>query len=192
MVYERKLHHRVFKETPDSWDLFLLQILIQKFWDGSRVLIFKVKTSLRQFKSTHGCCCSVAKLCPALWDSMNCSLPSFPVFHHLPEFAQTHDHWVSNIIQHLVLSLPLLLHSIFPSIRVFSSESAFCIRWPKYWSFSFSTPVLPMNIELISFRIDWFDIPAVQGTLKRLLQHHSSKVSILQHSVFFISFYWNV
>ena len=98
MVYERKLHHRVFKETPDSWDLFLLQILIQKFWDGSRVLIFKVKISLGQFKSTHGCC-SVTKLCPALCDSMNCSLPRFPVFHHLPEFAQTHDHWVSNIIQ---------------------------------------------------------------------------------------------
>ena len=98
MVYERKLHHRVFKETPDSWDLFLLQILIQKFWDGSRVLIFKVKISLGQFKSTHGCC-SVTKLCPALCDSVNYSLPRFPVFHHLPEFAQTHDHWVSNIIQ---------------------------------------------------------------------------------------------
>ena len=95
---------------------------------------------------------------------------------------------------HLILCLPLLLlHSIFPSIGVFSCGSAPCIRWPKYWSFSFSAPVLPMNIELISFRTDWFDILVVQGTLKkRLLQHHSSKVSVLWHSVFFISFYWNI
>ena len=163
VVYERKLHHRVFKETPDSWNLILLQILSQKFWDGSRGLIFKVKISLRQFKSTHGCC-SVAKLCATLCHSMNCSLPRFPVFHHLPEFAQTHDHWVSNIIQpSRPLSSPSPALNL-SSIKVFSSESAFCISTGalhKYWSFSFSTPVLPMNIELISFRIDWFGIPAV-------------------------------
>ena len=88
---------------------------------------------------------------------------------------------------HLILWCPLLLlPSIFPSIRVFSSESALCIRWPKYWSFSFS--IRPSNVHpgLISFRMDWLDLLAVQGTLKSLLQHHSSKASLLQHSVFFI------
>ena len=88
---------------------------------------------------------------------------------------------------HLILCCPLLLlPSIFPSIRVFSSESAFCIRWPKYWSFSFN--IIPTNEHpgLIYFRIDWLDLLTVQGTLKSLLQHHSSKASILQHSAFFI------
>ena len=87
---------------------------------------------------------------------------------------------------HLILCYPLLLPpSIFPSIRVFSNESALRIRWPKYWSFSFS--ISPSNVYsgLISFRIDWFDLLAVQGTLKSLLQHHSSKASILWHSAFF-------
>ena len=88
---------------------------------------------------------------------------------------------------HLILCRPLLLlPSIFPSIRVFSNESAFCIRWPKYWSFSFK--ICPSNEHpgLISFRIDWLDLLAVQGTLKSLLQHHSSKASIIWHSAFFI------
>ena len=87
---------------------------------------------------------------------------------------------------HLILCRPLLLlPSIFPSIRVFSNESALCIRWPKYWSFSFS--ICPSNEHsgLISFRMDWLDIFAIQGTLKSLLQHHSSKASILQHSALF-------
>ena len=88
---------------------------------------------------------------------------------------------------HLILCYPLLLlPSIFPSIRVFSKESVLGIRWQKYWSFSFS--ISPSNecSRLISFRMDWLDLPAVQGTLKSLLQHHSSEASILQHSVFFI------
>ena len=85
---------------------------------------------------------------------------------------------------HLILCHPLLLSSIFPSIMVFSSESALCIRWPKYWSFSIN----PSNeyLGLISFKIDWFDLLAVQGTLNSLLQHHSSKASILWHSAFFM------
>ena len=96
---------------------------------------------------------------------------------------------------HLILCCPLLLlPSIFPSIRVLSNESALHIRWPKYWSFSFSislshehsASVFPMNIPMISFRIVWFDLLAVQGTLKSLLQHHSSKASILQRSAFFM------
>ena len=87
---------------------------------------------------------------------------------------------------HLILCCPLLLPSVFPSIRVFSSESALCIRWPKYWSFSFSIGPSNEYSGLISFRIDWFDLYTVQGTSKSLLQHHSSKESILWRSAFFI------
>ena len=88
---------------------------------------------------------------------------------------------------HLILCCPLLLlPSIFPSIRVFSNESALCIRWPKYWSFSFNISPSSEHPGLISFRMDWLDLLAVQGTLKSLLQHHSSKASILQRSAFFI------
>ena len=88
---------------------------------------------------------------------------------------------------HLILCHPLLLPpSIFPRIRVFSNESAVCIRWPKYWSFSLSISPSNEYSGLISFKMDWLDLLAVQGTLKSLLQHHSSKVSILQHSAFFI------
>ena len=88
---------------------------------------------------------------------------------------------------HLILCHPLLLSpSILPSIRVFSSQSVLCIRWPKYWSFSFNISPSNKHSGLISFRMDWLDLFAVQGTLKSLLQHHSSKVLILQHSAFFI------
>ena len=88
---------------------------------------------------------------------------------------------------HLILCCPLLLlSSIFPSIRVFSNESVLCIRWPNYWSFSFNLSPSNELIGLISFRMDWFDLLAVQGTLKSLLQHHSSKTSVLQHSAFFM------
>ena len=86
----------------------------------------------------------------------------------------------------IICRLPLLLPSIVPSIRVFSTESVFHIRWPKYWSFSFSINPSNEYSALISFRMDWLDLLAVQGTLKSLLQHHSSKASILQHSAFFI------
>ena len=96
-------------------------------------------------------------------------------------------HWVSDAIQHLTLCCPLLLlPSIFPSIRVFSNESGLRIRWPKYWSFSFRISPSNEYSGLISFRIDWFDLFAVQGTLKSFLQHHSSNVSILQDSTFFL------
>ena len=87
---------------------------------------------------------------------------------------------------HCTLCCPLLLPSVFPSIRVFSSESILCIRWPKYWSFSFSISPSNEYSRLISFRMDWFDLLALQGTLKSLLQHHSSKASILRHSAFLI------
>ena len=87
---------------------------------------------------------------------------------------------------HLILCHPLLLPSIFPSIRVFSNESVLCIRWPKYWSFSFNISLSNEHSGLISFRMDWLDLLAGQGTLKSLLQHYSSKASILRHSAFFI------
>ena len=130
---------------------------------------------------------SVAQSCPTLWDPMDCSTPGFPVQHQLLEFAQTHVHWVSYAIHHLNLCRPLLLlPSIFPSIRVFSNKSVLCIRWPKYWSFSFNISPSNEYSGMISFRMDWLDLLAVQGTLKSLLQHHSSKASILWHSAFFI------
>ena len=118
---------------------------------------------------------------------MDCSRPDFPVHHQLPKLAQTQVYRVSDAIQPShSLSPLLLLPSIFPSIRVFSSMSALHIRWLKYWGFSFS--IRPSNeySGLISFKIDWFDLLTVQGTLKSLLQHHSSEASVLQYSVFFI------
>ena len=119
---------------------------------------------------------SVAQSCPTLCDPMNHSTPGLLVHHQLREFTQTHVHWVGDAISHLILSLPLLLLSpIPPSIRVFSNESTLCIRWPKYWSCSFSISPSKEIPGLISFRMDWLDVLAVEGTLKRLLQHHSSK-----------------
>ena len=122
-----------------------------------------------------------------LCDPMNCSTPGLPVHHQLLEPTQTHVRWVSDAIQPShPLSPLLLLPSVFPSIRVFSSESALRIRWPKYWSFSFNISPSSEYSGLISFRIDWLDLLAVQGSLKNLLQHHSSKASILLRSAFFI------
>ena len=118
---------------------------------------------------------------------MDSSTPGFPVLHYFPEFAQTRVHRVGGAIQPSNPLLPLsLLSSIFPSIRVFSNELALCIRWLKYWSFSFSISPSNEYPGLISFRIDWLDLLAVQGTLKSLLQHHSSKASILNGSAFFM------
>src|SRR5574337_601237 len=129
---------------------------------------------------------SVIQLCPTLCDPMNCSTPGLPVHHQLTEFTQTHIHQVSDAIQP---SHPLLSPSPpapNPSQHQgLSNESTLRMRWPKYWSFSFS--IIPSNEHpgLISFRMDWLDLLAVQGTLKSLLQHHSSKASILGHSAFF-------
>ena len=118
---------------------------------------------------------------------MDCSTSGFPVHYQLLEIAQTHVHQVTDAIQS---SHPLLSPSppafIFPSIRVFSNESVLPIRWPKYWSFSFSISPSKEHPELISFRMNWLDLLAVQGTLKILLQHHSSKASILQCSALFM------
>ena len=117
---------------------------------------------------------------------MNGSMPRLPVHHQLPEFTQTHVHGVGNPSNHLILCHPLLLlPSVFPRNGVFSNESVLCIRWPKYWCFSFNISPTNEHPGLISFRMDWSDLLAVQGTLKSLLQHHSSKESILCHSAFF-------
>ena len=118
---------------------------------------------------------------------MDYSMLGYPVHHQLPEIAQTHVHWVGDGIQlSHTLPLLLLLPSIFPSIRVFSNESVLCIRWPKSWSFSFSISPSNEYSGLISFRIDWLDLLTTQGSLKSLLQYHSSKTSILWLSAFFM------
>ena len=130
---------------------------------------------------------SVAQSCPTLCNPMDCSTPGFPVHHQFPEVTQTHVHESVMPSNHLILCRPLLLlPSIFPSIRVFSSESVLCIKWPKYWNFSFCIHPSNEHSGLISFRMDWLDLLAVRGTLKSLLQHHSSKASILWRSAFFI------
>ena len=128
---------------------------------------------------------SVTQSCPTLWDPMNHSMPGLPVHHQLWESTQIHVQWIGDAIQqwNLILCRPiLLLPSIFPSIRVFSNESALCMRWPKYWSFSFNISPSNEHPGLISFRMDWLDLLAVQGALKSLLQQDSSKASIHQCS----------
>ena len=131
--------------------------------------------------------CSVIQLCLILCDFMDCKTPGLPVLHYLPEFAQLMS--IESVMpsNHLILCHPRLFWpSVFPSIRVFSNESDLHIRWPKYWSFSFG--ISPSNVYsgLISFRMDWLDLLAVQGTLKSLFQHHNSKASIFQWSTFFM------
>ena len=142
-------------------------------------ILFETMKSFQYFYSVSQC--------PTLWDPMDCSMPGFLVHHQLLELIQTHVHRVDDAIQlsHPLSSL-LFLPSIFPSIKVFSIESVLHIRWPKYWSFSFSISPSNEHPGLISFRMDWLDLLAVQGTLKSLLQCYSSKASILQHSAFFL------
>ena len=146
---------------------------------SSEIKFFPYNLGLLQFSS-------VAPSCPTLWDPMNRSMPGLPVHHQLPEFTQITS--IESVMpsSHLILCRPLLLlPPILPSIRVFSNESTLRMRWSKYWSFSFS--IIPSNEipGLISFRMDWLDLLAGQGSLKSLLQHHTSKASILWCSAFF-------
>ena len=130
---------------------------------------------------------SVTQSCPILCDPMNHSTPGLPVHHQLPESPKPMS--IESVMpsSHLILCCSLfLLPSIFPSIRIFSNESVLHIRWPKYWSFTFNISPSNEHPGLISFRMDWLDLLTVQGTLQSLLQHHSSKASIFQHSAFFI------
>ena len=119
---------------------------------------------------------SAAQSCLTLCNPMDCSTPGFPVITNSRSLLKLMSITLVMPSNHLILYRPLLFPpSIFPSIRVFSNELVFCIRWPKYWSFSFSISPSTEYSGLISFRMDWFDLLAVQGTLKRLLQHRSSK-----------------
>ena len=160
-----------------SMHIFLYLFTISKFLSA---MFYRIWYLTLQFSS-------VTQSCPTLCDPTDCSMPGLLIHHQLPDFTQTHVHWVGDAIQpsHPVSSL-FLLPSIFPSIRIFSNESALCISWPKYWSFSFNISPPIEHPGLIPFRMDWLDLLAVQGTLRSLLQHHSSKASILWHSAFFI------
>ena len=124
---------------------------------------------------------------------MDCGTPGVPILHCLSEFTQTHVHWVNDALQpsHPLFPL-LLLPSVFPSIRVFSNELALHIKWPMYWSFSFSISPSNKYSGLISFRIDWFDLLAIQETLKNFLQHHNLKTSVLRRSAFFMVQLWDL
>ena len=141
--------------------------------------VFLLLKSVSQFS------CSV--MSKTLCNPMNHSTPGLPVHHQLPEFTKLTS--IKSVMpsNHLIhCRPPLLLPSIFPSIRVFSNESVLHMRWPKYWSFSFNISPSSEYSGLISFRRDWLDLLAVQGTLKNLLQHHSSKASVLRHLAFFM------
>ena len=150
---------------------------------GERFSFFNYKYRLKSIEDIS----SVTQSCPTHWDPMDCSTPGLPVHHQLLEFTQTHVHWIGDAIQppHPVLS---------PSPPAFnlsqhqglSNESLLCIRWPKYWSFSFNISPSNEYSGLISFRMDWLNLLEVQRTLKSFRQHHSSKASILGCSAFFI------
>ena len=141
--------------------------------------MFLLQTFLPFFPSPlfSFCCCSIAQSCPTLCGCMDCSML---VFHYLQELAQPHVHWVGDAPYHHLIHCHslFLLPSIFPSLRVFSNESALHNRWPQYWSSSLSISPSNEYSGLISFRIDWFDLLAAQRTLKSLLQHHSPKAAI--------------
>ena len=138
-----------------------------------------------EFQQTHfgiirllGSCHSLVKSCLTLCNPMDCSVPGSSVLHYLEDLLKFMSIELVMLSNHLILCHPLLLPSIFPSIRVISNESTLCIRWPKYWSFSFSNSPSNEYSGLISFRIDWSDLLSVQGTLKSLLQYCNSKASI--------------
>ena len=157
---------------------------------SSSILIAITITNIQRLASKfHLLFSSVAQQCPTLCNSMNRSRPGLHVHHQLPEFTQTHVYPVGDAIQpshplFLFLSSPFPPAPIPPSVRVFSNESTLHMRWPKYWSFSFSIIPSKEHPGLI-LRMDWLDLLSVQGTLKSLLQHHSSKSSILRCSAFF-------
>ena len=156
-------------------------------WDRELILqLTRDQPASRKFLLSSVQFSSVSQSCPTLYDPMECSTPGFPVLHHLPRLAQTHVTKLVMPSNHLSLYCPLLLPSIFSIIRVFSSESALHKWWPKYWSFSFSISPSKEYSVFISFSIDGFDLLAIQGILKSLLQHYNSKASILQWPAFFM------
>ena len=189
--------HRV---GHDRSDLVVVVVIFHCVYIPYLLCSFLCQWRFRLLQITpYLCCCwsSVAKLYPLLCDPMNCSTPGFPVLYHLLEFAQTHVHWISDVIQpsHPLFSpSPLALR--LSQMKVFSNESAVHIWWPKYWSFSFNISHSNEYSELISLRIDWFDLLAIQGTLKSLLQYHNLKISSLALSLLydptltFVHDYW--
>ena len=147
--------------------------MMAAFWDAQYMDWSSIPT-------LECCCCSVTQMCPTLWDLTECNTPSFPILYYLSNFALTHVLWVSDAIQQShSLSHPLSCPQSFPASGSFSNKSAFCIRWPKYWSFNFSVSPSNEYSGLISFRVDWFELFPIQVIL---LQHHSSKASVLQDS----------
>ena len=171
-----------------EWSFWPTQYLVGELLRSSKCKELEIVVCLASGQVPEVYCYfSATQLSLTLWDTMACNTPGLSVPHHLPEFAQVHVHRIIDAIQpsHPLSSL-LFPPSIFPRIRVFSIESVLHIRWPKYWSFSFSISPSNEYSGLISFRIDWFDLLAVQGTLRSLLQHHSSKASVLQCSAFFM------
>ena len=189
--------HRV---GHDPSDLVVVVVLFHCVYVPYLFYSFLCQWRFRWLQITpYLCCCwsSVAKLYPPLCDPMNCSTSGFPVLYYLLEFAQTHVHWISDVIQpsHPLFSpSPLALR--LSQMKVFSNESAVHIWWPKYWSFSFSISHSNEYSELISLRIDWFDLLAVQGTLKSLLQYHNLKISssalslLYDPTLTFVHDYW--
>ena len=165
----------------DLWELNIVDKVsfIKISQNVTKFLLFKLALEYRytavitlvSLSSVHNQFSSVAQSCPTLCDPVNRSMPGLPIHHQLPEFTQTLVLWVGDAIQPSHPCRPLfLLPSIFPNIRLFSNESALHIRWPKYWSLSFNISPSDEYSGLISFRMDWLDLFAVQGTLKSLLQ----------------------
>ena len=145
-------------------------------WEASEAFRLRIYTVALELISTISVRLSHS-VCLILCDPMDYSTPSFPVHYQLNSWSLLKLMSIESVMpsNHLILCCPLLPLSIFPSIRVFSNKSVLCIRWTKYWSFSFSISPSNEYLGLISFKIDWFDLLAVQGTLKSLPQHHSSK-----------------
>ena len=176
----------------DAFELWCWRRLLRVPWTARRSnqsILKEISTR----KGPEGALCadhqfsSVAQSCPTLCDPMNRSTPGLPVHHQLPESTQTMSNVSVMPSNHLILCRPLCLPpSVFPSLTVFTVASVLHIRWPKDWSFIFNISSSDEYSGLISFRMDWLDLLALQGTVKSLLQHHSSKASILWCSAFFI------
>ena len=166
-----------------SYELQIFSPVFLKFW-----LFFSYMEYLYLYKIKFCfCCCSAPKSCLTLCDHMNCNMPGFPVLHCLPESAQIHVHWVSDSIQPphpLPLSSPFAFN--LSQHQGLFQWVALSIRWPKCWSFSFSISPSNEYSGLISFRINWFELLAVQETFKSLLQHHNSKTSVFRCSALFL------
>ena len=170
---------KTFQEISKTWTFFHQSLIWKLLARVFRAFECPYTASV-QFSS-------VAQSCLTLCDPMNRSMPGLPAHHQLLEFTQTHIHWVGDAIQPSHPPSPLLLPpSIFPSIKVFTNESVLRISWRKYWSFSFNISPSNEYSGLICSRMDWLDLLAVQGTLKSLHQHHSSKASIFRCSAFFL------